>query len=87
MKSFGFIMLATLALPGLVACSKESVGEKIVVTGNDAARGVKKAANRVEEAVCMEGDLKCAAEKAGNRIDEAAEATVDGAKELKNKVD
>jgi hypothetical protein len=90
MKKFGLVMLAAtfvVVTAAPVAFAEETVGEKVQATANDAKRGVKKAANRVEEAVCMEGDVKCTAEKAGNRVIEAKDATVDGAKKIKNKVD
>lgn len=90
MSKMGLIMFAASFIVTAsvhVAYAEETVGEKVEAAANNAKRGVKKAANRVEEAVCMEGDLKCAAEKAGNRVIEAKDATVDGAKKLKNKVD
>ncbi len=90
MKKFGLVMLTAsfivmTSVP--VAFAEETVGEKLQASGNNAKRGVKKAVNRTQEALCMEGDLKCTAEKAGNRVIEAKDATVDGAKKIKNKVD
>jgi hypothetical protein len=70
-----------------VAGAKETVDEKVEVSGNTAKRGAKKALHRTEEALCLKGDLKCTAEKAGHRIIEAKDATVDEAKKIKNKVD
>ena len=90
MKKFGWAMLAAsfiVMTSAPVAFAEETVGEKVEATANNAKRGVKKAVNRTQEALCMEGDLKCTAEKAGNRVIEAKDATVDGAKKLKNKVD
>lgn len=54
--------------------------------GRSAKRMAKKGAHRVEEAVCMEGDLKCAAKKAGNRVEEGKDATVDGVKGAKDEL-
>lgn len=44
-------------------------------------RAAKKGVNRIEEAACMDGDMKCAAKKAGNRIEETKDATVDAVKD------
>lgn len=49
--------------------------------GRKVKRTAKKGMNRAEEAVCMDGDMKCAAKKAGNRVEEATDATVDAAKD------
>ncbi|ASD64019.1 hypothetical protein [Bdellovibrio bacteriovorus] len=46
-----------------------------------AKRTAKKTMNRAEEAVCMDGDMKCAAKKAGNRMEEGKDATVDAVKD------
>ncbi len=65
----------------------EKTGEQASKTGRNIKRKAKKAKNRVEEKLCMEGDLECAREKAKNRIEEGADATRDKAKDLKDKVD
>ncbi|NUN05648.1 MAG: hypothetical protein HUU57_07790 [Bdellovibrio sp.] len=54
--------------------------------GRATKRMAKKAAHRAEEAVCMDGDMKCAAKKAGNRIKEGTDATVDKAKDVKDEM-
>ena len=54
--------------------------------GRKAKRMAKKGAHRIEEAACMEGDLKCAAKKAGNRMEEGKDATVDAAKGVKDEM-
>jgi hypothetical protein len=67
--------------------SNHTVGEKTADKARDAKRATKKGVNRVKEAVCMEGDVECAAKKAKHRVEEATDATVDKAKEVKDKVD
>ena len=81
----GFALALCLALTPAFAA--ETTPEKAKVIKNDAGRGVKKGAHRVEEAVCMKSDAACLAEKAKHRTGEAVEATGDKASELKNKAD
>jgi len=71
----------------VIAHAEETWSEKAADTGRGAKRGMKKAGHRVQEEVCMDGKVECAAKKAGNRIEEGADATRDGAKNLKDKVD
>jgi hypothetical protein len=78
-----FMVTVTVQL----AFAKETVGENAQASAKNAKRGVKKFVNRTEEALCIEGDLKCTAEKAGHRVIEAKDATVDAAKKIKNKID
>ncbi|WP_374035532.1 hypothetical protein ACES2I_07420 [Bdellovibrio bacteriovorus] len=64
--------------------SKEMYKDAEVATkkaGRSAKRTAKKGMHRAEEAVCMDGDVKCAAKKAGNRVEEGKDATVDAAKD------
>lgn len=72
---------------GFQATAAETLLEKASVKAHDASRAMKKAAHRVEEKTCTEGKLKCAAKKVGHRVVEAKDATVDKAKEMKNKID
>lgn len=67
--------------------SGQTVSEKAADKARDSKRATKKGMNRVKEAVCMKGDVKCTAEKAKHRIKEGTDATVDKAKELKDKAD
>lgn len=80
---FCVAMLSMMSL----AHAEQSASEKTADVARDAKHSVKKAANRLKEAVCMEGDVKCAAKKAGHRVEEAAEATKNKAKEMADKVD
>jgi hypothetical protein len=82
--SFKFVAIALLGLSG-VALADEAVGAKAKVIKNDASRGAKKAAHRVEEAVCTKSDAECLARKAKNRTTETAEAVEDKASEIKGK--
>ncbi len=65
----------------------QSVYEKAKVSGNDTKRAVKKAAHRVEEAVCAEGDAKCLAKKVENRTEEGVDYVKDKAAATKDVVD
>ena len=69
------------------AYAEETTTEKIKVKAHDTKRAIKKGANRVEETVCMKGDIECASIKMKNRTIEAKDATVDGVKKIKNKID
>lgn len=83
-------LLATVLALGLmvtVAHAEETVGESAKATGNTMARKMKKGGHKMKEAMCMEGDVKCAAEKGKHRVQEAGEAVGDKAKEVGNKVD
>ena len=80
-------MLTAMGILMSLAHAEETVGESAKATGNTMARKMKKGAHRLQEAVCMEGDMKCAAEKGKHRIHEAGDAIGDKAKEVKNKVD
>ncbi len=88
------VLLKTLVLPALavfgtvgLAHANETVVEKAQATGNDAARAVKKATHRAEEATCLQSDVKCLQEKARHRLQEAGDYTKDKAAELKNEID
>ena len=80
-------MLALSILISTAVPAVETVGEKVVASGKNAKRAVKKGAHRVSEALCVKSDLKCLADKAKNRAVESKDAVVDGSKELGNKVD
>jgi len=69
------------------AHAEETATEKVGTTANDAKRSVKKGMNRAKEAVCMEGDVKCAAKKAKHRATETGDVIQDKASEVKDKVD
>jgi len=85
-KTTKLLILVMISI-GLNSFAEETVGEKAAATGKDAKRATKKAWNRTKEAVCMKGDLKCAADKAENRVNEAGETVGDKAAEVKNSVD
>lgn len=81
------LVLALAMAAPVVASAAESRREGTNAEANDVKRKMKKGAHRVEEAVCMEGDAKCAAKKVGNRAEEAKDATKDKAKEVRDKID
>lgn len=90
MKSMTVMLLGTFFIMSSytqMAYAEETTTEKIKVKAHDAKRAIRKGANRVEETVCMKGDIKCTSMKMKNRTLEAKDATVDGVKEIKNKID
>lgn len=90
MKKYGLIIMfaaAFIVTAATQVIAEETAGEKITASANDAKRGMKKGAHRLHEAVCAEGDVKCAGKKVKNRAVEVKDATVDEVKEIKNKVD
>lgn len=80
------MIIAVLGFVG-AAHAEETMGEKAKATANDGKRAVKKGANRVKEAVCMEGDAKCLAKKAKNRVEEGGDYVKDKATETKESID
>lgn len=87
LKAALFIAVFVISVSTQIAMADETVTEKVTATTNTAKRTIKKGAHRVQEAVCAEGDVKCASKKIKNRAVEAKDATVDGVKEIKHKVD
>lgn len=90
MKTTGlivFLITFTLSTMLQIAFADETITEEIVANSNDAKRGLKKGAHRAQEALCMDGDVECAARKAKNRLIEAGDAASDTASEIKNKID
>ena len=82
-----FTVSFLVAAEAQIVVEKSSTGEKIEASTNDAKRGVKKGAHRVEEIICMKGDTKCTGDKLKHRATELKDATRDNAKEIKNKMD
>ncbi len=87
MKILDKILYAAFLTLTLSAYADETVSEQLKAKTNNVKRAVKKASHRLNEAVCAENDLKCASKKVKNRAIEVKDATVDGAKELKHKID
>jgi hypothetical protein len=82
------VLCALVGVSGFsMAHADQSVYEKAKVSGNDTKRAVKKAGNRIEEAVCAQGDAKCLAQKAGNRAEEGVDFVKDKAAAAKDTVD
>lgn len=78
----GFI--AVTAMPTL-AHAEATATEKAQEASRDAAAKGKKGMNRVKEAVCAEGDAKCAAKKVGHRVDETGDKVTNKVKDAKEK--
>lgn len=87
LRVIGLISVFILTVASQVALADETVSEKVEASSNNVKRTLRKGSNRVQEAVCMEGDLKCASKKVKNRSVEAKDSTVDAVKEVKNKID
>jgi hypothetical protein len=81
------LCLALSALLGSSTFAEETAGEKAASTGRDVKRSVKKGAHRTQEAVCMKGDVECAAEKAKHRATEGKDYVEDKAKDAKDTMD
>ena len=80
------LALSLLLLPAL-SHAEETAAEKHEAATNTVGRKATKVGHRLKEAVCMKGDVKCAAEAAKDHLKEGAETVKDKAKETKNKVD
>jgi hypothetical protein len=84
------LLLSLCLIPTMffsLAFAEESLVEKAQSVGNATIRAVKKGTNRISEAVCNKEKAECAGEKLKNRAQESKDAVLDGAKELKNKID
>lgn len=79
-------IMLSLGIPFL-AYAKETTVEKTKTKLNDVKRELNKAGHRIQEETCMEGDMTCAGRKVKNRAVELKDATIDGTKEIKNKID
>ena len=82
-------LLLTLGLltASTYAIAEETPAEKTESHMDSAKHSMKKAGHRIQEAVCAEGDLKCAAKKAKHHAEEGADAVGDKVKETKHKID
>ena len=76
--------MAVTAMPTM-ARAEATATEKAQEAGRDGAAKGKKGMNRVKEAVCAEGDAKCAAKKVGHRVDEAGDKVTNKVKEANDK--
>lgn len=76
-----------LGLMSSLAHAEETVKESAENAGHKMKHAMKKGVNRAKEAVCMEGDLKCAGKKGQHRMEETGDAIGNKAKEIKDKVD
>lgn len=81
------LVLMSLSFVGAISSADQTLGEKVDAGAHTAKRHVKKGAHRAEEAVCTEGDLKCAAQKGKHRVQEGADSVKDGTKKAVDKVD
>ena len=79
------LVAMTVMVSSVYAVQTDS--EKNEATKKELKREANKAINRVEEAVCMEGDAECLKQKVEHRLEESSDAVKDKASEIKDKVD
>lgn len=82
-----FVVTFIITAGTQIAFAEQTVGEKVEVKANNVKREVKKSVHRVEEDLCSRRHRRCNKKIVANRVIELKDATVDGAKELKNAVD
>ncbi len=91
MRSFGlkclFVITFIITAGAQVVFAEQTVGEKVAVKANNVKREVKKSVHRIEEELCDRKQMRCNRKIVANRAIELKDATIDGAKELKNVVD
>ncbi|MCH9697167.1 MAG: hypothetical protein K0U68_03605 [Gammaproteobacteria bacterium] len=87
MKQLIFVLIVGLMIQPLILHAEETLEEKFEDKTNDLKRASELQKNRVEEALCAEGDLACLKEKASNRLEETGKAIGDKASEIKNDID
>ena len=80
MKLTAIVIFAFAVLPTLASAEK-SAGEQVQSTSNTVVRKVKKGTHRVQEALCTDGEVKCAGKKVMNRVDETGATIKDKVKE------
>lgn len=83
-RSAAVTLAFVIAVPVL---AQETVPEKAEAAGNDVKRGVKKGADRVDEALCTGTKAECAGKKVKHRVNEKKDEAVDATKKAVNKVD
>lgn len=89
MKSLSTIALASaLMITGvsLLSHAETTTGEQVQEVGQDAAKNTKKAWRATKDAVCMKGDVECAAQKAKHKVQNAGDEISDKADDVKKKV-
>ena len=79
------LIFTILSFMTVANADDKTMSEKAKETAHDTKRAVKKGGHRVQEATCMEGDVKCTAKKAGNRVEEGTDYTKDKVNEATDK--
>jgi hypothetical protein len=69
------------------ASATETIVEKVTSAARATGRQANRGAHRLQEALCTDGEVKCALKKGANRVKEAGEAISDGFTDVKNKID
>ena len=80
-----FIAALTLALP-LKSFSETTVTEKIQEAGQDTAKTAKKGYRATKDALCMKGDVACAAQKMKHKAKNAGDEIEDKVDDVKKKI-
>jgi hypothetical protein len=80
-------MILSTAFLFQVVMAEETTAEKAGYVKDKTVDGAKKAGRAVKDAVCMKGDLECAAQKAGHGISNTADKTKTEVKKKINELD
>lgn len=79
---------ASLLISGMTlqAQAETTAGERVQEVGQDAVKQSKKAGRAVKDAVCMKGDVECAAQKAKHKAQNVGDEISDKADDVKKKI-
>lgn len=80
-----FLALGSLGF-SMTAHAETTTAEKVQEVGQDVAKNTKKAWRATKDAVCMKGDVECAAQKAKHKVQNAGDEISDKADDIKKKV-
>ncbi len=73
-------------LIGFNVHAETTAGEKVQEVGQDAGKQAKKAYRATKDAVCMKGDVECAAQKAKHKAQNVGDEITDKADDVKKKI-
>ncbi|MES2768546.1 MAG: hypothetical protein V4596_05305 [Bdellovibrionota bacterium] len=81
-------LAASLIMTGvsLKSFAETTTTEKVQEVGQDTAKVAKKGVRATKDAVCMKGDVECAAQKAKHKVQNAGDEIGDKADDVKKKV-
>ena len=87
MKLLKIICLLSAVVISQQLMAEETVSEKVENAKNVTVDSVKKGYRAAKDAVCMKGDLECAAQKAKHTAKNTADAAKTKTKKVINKID